>query len=344
MSNLTVKENWMIIKEQAQAVKDAGLLPQNMTAAQAAIIVMKGQELGIGTMRALEGLYVVNGKIGMSASLVMGLIRERCPKATINVKTKNDKGCIIEATRPGQPTELFSFTEKDAHAAGLIKPNSPWTKYAASMYWARCVTNMGRQLFSDVLGSPYSPEELGGEVEKEIHEQPKIIDTKSSQNTPIQVIKKENKPTSGLSLGERINKAKETVKEEKVIKSTRDVKTEKRFVEKTLDGASIVVREEVPVDDIALFEDFGTSDKPDILMVDNSPDITHWDRIATSGSYEGQSFKKIFQSLGKEKFFALYSASVKSIAKMQQEGKPVSQNTTDTFKDLESCLKELGMA
>src|SRR5436309_1626388 len=99
MSNLVEinKDTWQVIKEQAEAVKKAGLLPAAMTAEQAAIIVMKGRELGIPTMRSLEGMYVVNGKVAMDAKLIMGLIRERCPQAKITFKRKDAKGCIIEA-------------------------------------------------------------------------------------------------------------------------------------------------------------------------------------------------------------------------------------------------------
>lgn len=314
MSNITVqnKDAWALVKEQAEAVKKAGLLPSNMTPEQAAIIALKGMELGIGTMRALEGLYVVNGKIAMDAKLIMGLIRERCPQAKITFKRKDDKGCIIEATRPGQETETFSFLEADAHRAQLIKPNTPWTKYPVNMYWARAVTNMGRQLFSDILGASYTPEELGGTVEEqEINPSREVLDVGKSEAK--QDLHQPVRPSASLS--ERINKAKEQtkeVKEQPINKQTGEI---------------------MPYPVIEQFDES--------IVLDDSPEITHWDRLATAGSYTGKTFKQILSENGKEKFLALYEASVKSIARMQQEGKSIPQGTQDTFKDLEACCKEL---
>jgi hypothetical protein len=332
MSNLTVstKENWVAIKEQAEAVKKAGLLPANLTAEQATIIILKGQEIGIGAMRALEGLFVVNGKIGMSAALVAGLIRERCPKAELKVIKKDDQGCTIQATRPGQQPETFSFTMKDAQAAGLVKPGGPWTKYPSSMCWSRCITNIGRQLFSDILGAPYTSEELGGEAEEIQVRQDQVREWNGSEDKQGLLPSGHQRSDGKIqgNLQERIAAARginaqESIKAEEVIKETGEV------IEPKLNES----------EPLPSFDDF---DKwPEKGNV--KEEAKHWLSISKAGSYEGQTFKEIYDQLGKEKFFALYQASVKSIGKMQAEGKAISETTQQTFKDLEACMKDLGL-
>ncbi len=187
MSNILLqnrKDNWMVIKEQSELVKKAGLLPANVTAEMAVIMILKGQELGIGPMRAMEGLYVISGKVAMQASLVMGLIREKCPQAKFTVKRKDSKGCVIEATRPGQEMEVFQFLEQDAKTAGLTE-KGPWKSYPTSMYWSRVVTLIGRQLFSDILGgASYTPEELGSDITEDDPETP-IGPTKQPEPKPL---------------------------------------------------------------------------------------------------------------------------------------------------------------
>lgn len=345
MSNLTTtsKENWLVIKEQAQAVKDAGLLPAQMTAAQAAIIVMKGQELGVPTMRALEGMFVVNGKVSMDAKFMMSLIRERCPQAKITVKRKDDKGCVIEATRPHQEPELFQFLEADAQRAQLIKPNSPWTKYPANMYWARTVSQMARQLFSDILGAAYVSEEIGGEVqEQEVNNERHSLTGNSRpirENINSETIK-------GPSQASSINGTEETVQGQVVTQGTHESDLNSRFAPS---GSSLAVTSkpvtvkkevvEIKTGEIIAFEKF--DEKEDLPNFKGDDKGMHWKRIATAGQHSGKSLIQILEEVGRDSFIKMYQTSTRNIAKMGNEGKPIPDSTMLTYKDLESCVKEL---
>jgi hypothetical protein len=146
-------------------------------------------------MRAMEGLYVISGKVAMQASLVMGLIREKCPNAKFTVKRKDNKGCIIEATRPGQSPETFQFLEVDAKTAGLTE-KGPWKSYPTSMYWSRVVTLIGRQLFSDILGgASYTPEELGSDISEDAELEPITVERIATEEPKIEKKKTKTKPT-----------------------------------------------------------------------------------------------------------------------------------------------------
>lgn len=160
------KGSWETIKEIAAEAFNSGLLPQAIKTPQmAAIIALKGRELGLPPMQALSGLYVVNGKVAMASELMMALIRGRCSSAKIKVVERTAKCCKIAASRNGGEPEVFEFNEADAKRADLIKPGGPWTKYPANMMYNRCVSNLARQMFPDIIaGASYTPEELGGDV------------------------------------------------------------------------------------------------------------------------------------------------------------------------------------
>jgi phage recombination protein Bet len=71
--------------------------------------------------------------------------------------------------------------------------------------------------------------------------------------------------------------------------------------------------------------------------------LTHWDRIATAGPNSGKTLKQIFTEVGKDDFVKMYQTSTAKIAKMNAEGKPISQNTLETYCDLEACCHEMGV-
>lgn len=52
------------LKERATLVVRAGLAPKGMTPEQLTITMLKGQEMGMGPMEAMESFYVVNGSVG----------------------------------------------------------------------------------------------------------------------------------------------------------------------------------------------------------------------------------------------------------------------------------------
>lgn len=339
MSNIVTsnKDNWIAIREQAEAVKKAGLLPQAMSAEQATIIILKGQELGIGTMRSLEGLYVVNGKIGMSANLVMGLIRERCPKAKIVVKRKDNKGCVIEAERPGQAPETFQFLEADAHAAGLIKPNSPWVKFPANMYWSRCVTQLGRQLFSDIIGASYTPEELGDDknIEHDVSERETLPGPSNHHQEPV----KEVVPPKGAtvsSLNSRFENASLAVT------SPPKQKIQAQPVEVNPDTGEVTGYPETTTT-TNIPEPKGISESEQIPdFFDGITNASHWDQVSKSGVNAGKTLRQVFDEVGKDGLIQLYVRATKSIGQMQSEGKTVPATSLETYTALQKCCADLG--
>lgn len=158
---LTSGEAWQATIGRYKAILATGLLPTHIkTAEQALVIAMQGEELGLGPMRALNGITVIKGKPTLSAQLMLSLILERSGASMRPIEQSAERACI-EWTINGEKTEI-EYTMADAQRAGLAS-NDNYRKHPSDMLWARCVSRSGRRLFPHILGAEvYVTGELDG--------------------------------------------------------------------------------------------------------------------------------------------------------------------------------------
>ena len=143
----------------AEVVVQSGMF-NCKNAADAFVRISTGVALGLSAVQSLRGIYVISGKPGLSADLMMGLclrspdceffrmVESTTTKATFTAKRRGDP----------QPTTL-SFTLEDAKLAGLTT-NGMYTKYPAQMLRARCVAALSRLAFPDLCHGLYTPDEI----------------------------------------------------------------------------------------------------------------------------------------------------------------------------------------
>lgn len=158
------------ISKVAKMALASGFLGKDVCSAEKAeYIIMKGKELGIPPILALTQINVIQGKISVSAELMLTLVRKNCPNARIEFVELSNTKCIINAQRPPERSVSFKYTIEDAATARLIdKQGDMWKKYPRAMLRSRCVSECCRSLFSDALmGASYTPEELGAVVSEE---------------------------------------------------------------------------------------------------------------------------------------------------------------------------------
>lgn len=124
------------------------------------MIMLSARELGIPAMQALNGgLNIINGKVEISARMMNALIRKAGHRITIKEFTETK--CVIQGTRGDTgESQLASFSFVEAQKAGLIKPGGGWTKWPKDMCFARALSRLARQLFSDVIGIGYVEGEI----------------------------------------------------------------------------------------------------------------------------------------------------------------------------------------
>lgn len=166
------------------------------------MIMLSARELGISPMQALNGgLNIIQGKVEISARMMNALIRKAGHQ--IRVIECTDTQCTLEGKRcdTGE-IQRSSFSIADAQKAGLVKQGGGWTKFPKDMCFARALSRLARQLFSDVIGIGYvegeisqsTPQKFDVIQETEIFEEVEPVENESEiKEKFISLFKEEDK-------------------------------------------------------------------------------------------------------------------------------------------------------
>lgn len=147
----------------------SGYFQDARDAAQAVVKVLAGRELGIGPVAAMTGIYIVKGRVTLSANLIGAAIK-RSGRYNYRVLRMDNEGCDIEFYEHGEAIGVSTFDKQDAHTAGLLGGDN-WKKFARNMYFARAMSNGAKWYCPDVFAGPiYTPDELGERVDGETGE------------------------------------------------------------------------------------------------------------------------------------------------------------------------------
>lgn len=168
MSELVVKTNagapsqheLMVFETMAKAAVESKMYRGVGEQAGVMMIMLAARELGIPPCQALNGgLNIIQGKVEISARMMNALIRKSGHQIT--VKESTDEICILIGKRSDTgETQESSFSLVEAQRAGLVKPGGGWQKFPKDMCYARALSRLARQLFSDVVGIGYVEGEI----------------------------------------------------------------------------------------------------------------------------------------------------------------------------------------
>lgn len=134
--------------------------------AQAVVKVMAGRELGIPPVAAMTGINIIKGKVGLSATLMAGLVK-RSGKYDYKVMELTDTACELQFfERSGDAWVLLGpsrFEGSDAKRAETQNMG----KFPRNMLFARAMSNGFKWFCADLSDGPiYTPEELGAKVDE----------------------------------------------------------------------------------------------------------------------------------------------------------------------------------
>lgn len=135
------------------------------------MIMLAAREYGIGPAQALNGgLHIIEGKVELSARMMSALIRRS--KHKLHIVESTDEKCTIRGVRADTgEVHVVTYTIEMAQKAGLIKEKGGWKRTPEDMLFARTLSRLARQLFSDVIGIGYiegeisSPQASNEEIE-----------------------------------------------------------------------------------------------------------------------------------------------------------------------------------
>jgi hypothetical protein len=137
-------------------------------AAQAAVKVMAGQELGFGPIASMTGIYIVKGRVTLSANLMAAAIKRQRPRYDYRVTEHSAESCSIEFLQDGEHLGESTYSMQDAQAAGLASSET-WKKHPRNMLFARALSNGAKWFCPDIFGGGpiYTPDELGAVIDGE---------------------------------------------------------------------------------------------------------------------------------------------------------------------------------
>lgn len=147
----------------AEVMVKSGVLPRGIdNPFKAFAIIQKGREMGVDPMRALTGIYLIEGKTVVSPELKLECFKQRGGRVSWVESTDKVAHCLLKAADGTEHHETVTIQEMAS--AGLTSKDN-WRKYPKSMLRARCVAFALRAM-GEGDGS-YTPDELGADTDAE---------------------------------------------------------------------------------------------------------------------------------------------------------------------------------
>ena len=151
------------------------------------VILMTGHELGLSPMQSIRGCYVIQGRAVTAADLAAALVMRSPACEYLTLVESTATKAVYETKRKGSPRPVqMTWTIEQARAAGLHTKDN-WKNYPAAMLRARCVFDIGRAVYPDVLHGVYGEDEASSlEQARDITPEPKAPPTppKNGASTP----------------------------------------------------------------------------------------------------------------------------------------------------------------
>ena len=153
----------------AKVYADSKIVGDKLIGYQSVALVMAtGHEMGISPTASLRGLYVVEGRVFMSADLMVALCLRAPQCEQFELSEQSDTAAAYTVARKGGKPLTFRFTLDDAKRAllggaasnkGEFKVDSNWSKYPGTMCRHRAAAIAARAVFPDVIMGLYEESE-----------------------------------------------------------------------------------------------------------------------------------------------------------------------------------------
>ena len=119
-----------------------------------AVIILRGRELGLGMITALDSFHSIKGKACVSSQLIRALVDTRSDHEYTMVVEATERRAVVEIKHKKQPKPVqWSYTIEEAEALGLLKPSpktgepSQWVKRPKTMLLKTAAANGHRFMF-----------------------------------------------------------------------------------------------------------------------------------------------------------------------------------------------------
>ena len=166
---------WHMINTVANDVYRSRLFPLS-SPQQAAAIMLKGYEIGLGLMASFEFVQVVKGHVGLSPKGALALLHNSPRITKIKLTRLTDEknkfiGYECTMARDNGFSHTEQWTLEDAKTAGLFKPDSNWEKYPENMCKWRaigfCADIVAPDVTAGMVDFMIRPEQFGVRIDDE---------------------------------------------------------------------------------------------------------------------------------------------------------------------------------
>jgi 5'-3' exonuclease len=129
-------------------------------------VMLAGRSMKLDAVTALRGMHLIEGKLQVSASLMVGLCMRSGLCKYFRVVETTPELATYETWRVDHPEPTrYTYTIAMAKQADLVRPTkdgkpSTWMKRPETMLRHRCETELARMVYHDVVSNCYSEDEI----------------------------------------------------------------------------------------------------------------------------------------------------------------------------------------
>jgi len=224
-TGLAIYQPNMSVTELRQIAMDfakSGYFQDAREAVQAIVKIQAGRELGFGPVYSMTKIYIVKGKVTVSAE-TMGAMIKRSGRYDYKVIHLDDSKCALQFFDSGKPDYLSTFTMEDAKRADLVKQDSGWAKWPRAMLMSKALSQGARIVCPHVISGTYTPEEFGLEPNSNgeytepkvtVYNSTDVIQADTAQNeAPFEQMATKAQITKLFSSAGQMNYPQELIKE-----------------------------------------------------------------------------------------------------------------------------------
>ncbi len=153
----------------AASIFNSRMFPQFPNADAVFAVILMGRTLGVDSLTMMRNVYIVEGRVTLSATFIVGLILRSGLADYFKCVESTDERATYKTHRKGDPDAeptIMTYTIEDAKRQQLLKPSEPgkkpgnWEKIPKTMLRHRCATELARAAFADVCAGLYDPSEF----------------------------------------------------------------------------------------------------------------------------------------------------------------------------------------
>jgi 5'-3' exonuclease len=146
----------------AQGLWTSGLYVKFKSAAGIWAVIIRGRELGLGALTALDCFNIVEGRPCPTAHFLISRARLNRRCEYLRFIEGDDKFALWKGKAVGEQEIPLRYTIEQARKAGLVKPGSAWDKRADEMLRKTAGVQLARIVAPGALDGLYSIEEMEG--------------------------------------------------------------------------------------------------------------------------------------------------------------------------------------